>query len=98
MELSSEAVVGAVTILGGAVVLLNRVGWLRIGSNNNGKKGDGKCPDTSCQEKVVECHDTMISMKSSIDSLSDTQRLLLENYTGVKEDIAFIRGKLEGGQ
>jgi len=95
MELSSEAVVGAVTILGGAVVLLNRVGWLRIGGNNNNKKGNGKCPDPDCHGKVIECHDTMISMKASIEGLSDTQRLLLENYTGVKEDIAFIRGKLE---
>lgn len=85
MTLTPEAVLGGMALLGGVIIMLNRLGLLSFGRKNslNG------CPDAECQQDVR-------ITKMKVEAMEETQEHMKIKIDKIAEGVSFIKGKLSG--
>lgn len=90
MEVTVDMVAGGVAVLGGAVLMFNKLGWLTFG-NNKKQNGNGKCPDPQCHESVVVMSHRVGSIEKKVDELTDAQKVVLNSLVDIKTDLGIIK-------
>lgn len=90
MEITVELVAGGVAVLGGAVLMFNKIGWLTFG-NNKKQNGNGKCPDPQCHESVVVMSHRVGNIEKKVDELTSTQKLMIDRLIDIKTDLGIIK-------
>jgi len=91
--INTELIAGGVAIIGGAGVVLHRLGLITFGKNN--KPRTGICPDSSCQANVQTAVRHMGEFSYMISDVRKQQEKLEDKMDKVLEDVAYMRGKFD---
>ena len=84
MTISPETIVGGLTLLGGVVIVMNRVGLVTFGRKE-------------CKDIFKDCP-IGIQLEEKFDKLARDYEKLDAKVDEIVEGVAFIRGKMNGGQ
>lgn len=88
--ITPTTIVGGLTLLGGVVMVLKKMGLVTFGKNSKPKDNPGKveCPDRDCQTRQAV-------MSKEVEILGANQEKMWEKFEVVAEDINYVKGRID---